>query len=76
MPHIRLTETVYIAAERVEMVRLIQGNGKQGVELWHRRTDVPPSYFWGDEANEAWNNWRRYVHDAEEDRRSTEGNRK
>ncbi len=68
MPHINLTKTDSIATESVEMVRLIEHNGRPAVELWHKRTDLSPSYFWEDEATEAWANWQRYVCNAEEQR--------
>ena len=61
MPHIMLTETESIAAECIEEVRIIERNGTQGVELWHKRTDLAPSYFWGEQAKEVWKNWRDYV---------------
>ena len=65
MPHINLTKDTTIATESVEMVRRIEHNGKPAVELWHKRTDLPPSYFQGEEAAEAWGNWQVYVREAE-----------
>ena len=69
MPHINLTKTDSIATESVEMVRLIEHNGQPGVELWHKRSDLSPSYFWGDEAAEAWANWKAYMQRVEDERR-------
>ena len=65
MPHINLTQTYTIAAETIEIVRRIEHNGKPGVELWHKRTDLPASYFWEDEALEAWRNWQAYMRKVE-----------
>ena len=69
MPHIMLTETESIATESVEMVRLMERNGTPVVELYHKPTDLPPSYFWGEEAGEAWGNWQKFVRRAGENRR-------
>jgi hypothetical protein len=69
MPHIKLTETDYVAAEDIEIVRQMQSYGQPCVEVIMKRQDLCELSFYGDEANEAWKNWKAYMQHVEEKRR-------
>jgi hypothetical protein len=68
MPHIKLTETDYVAAEGIEIIRQDQRYGQPCVEVITKRQDLCEWCFYGDEANEAWTNWKAYTQHVEEKR--------
>jgi len=70
MPHIKLTETDYVAAEGIEIIRQNRRYGQPCVEVIMKRQDSCELYFYGDDATEAWTNWRTYMQDVEEKRRA------
>lgn len=70
MPHIKLTETDYVAAEDIETIRQNQRYGQPCVEVIMKRQGLCELCFYGDEANEAWTNWRAYMQHVEQKRRS------
>jgi hypothetical protein len=70
MPHIKLTDTTYIAAECIEIIRQDQRYGQPCVEVIMKRQDLSELYFYGDEGSEAWTNWKGYMQHVEENRRA------
>lgn len=68
MPHIKLTETDYVAAEDIEIIRQMQSYGQPCVEVIMKRQDLYELCFYGDEASEAWTNWKAYMQHVEEKR--------
>jgi hypothetical protein len=69
MPYIKLTETDYVAAEDIEIIRQMQSYGQPCVEVIMKRQDLCELNFRGDEAAEAWGNWQAYMREAEARRR-------
>jgi len=67
--HIKLTETFYIEAENVVLVRLVERYGQTWVEVVTNRQELCELSFRGDEANEAWANWKAHMQLLEDERR-------
>jgi hypothetical protein len=66
--HIKLTETCYIESERIDIIELSERYGQPWVEVWTKRQDRCELDFRGDEATEAWGNWRSYMRHVQERR--------
>ena len=66
MPHIKLTDTDYVAAEGIEIIRQNQRYGQPCVEIIMKRQDVSEWCIYGDQATEAWANWQAYMQQIEE----------
>jgi hypothetical protein len=68
--HIKLTETFYIEAESIDIIELSErSSGESWVEVWTKRQDLSELHFRGDEANEAWANWKAHMQLLEDERR-------
>lgn len=60
MDLIKLTETHHISPELIGEVIFDQKYGLTHLELRHRNEQSEPTELYGDEANEAWENWQQY----------------
>jgi hypothetical protein len=70
--HIKLTETCYIESESIDIIELSERYGQPWVEVWTKRQDCCELSFRGDEANEAWANWKAHMQQPEDKRRGDE----
>lgn len=70
MPYIKLTETTYVEPDTIEMVRCSQRYGQRSVQVIMKRQDLCQLSFYGDEADEAWRNWKAYMQQVEEKSRA------
>jgi hypothetical protein len=70
MMHIKLTDTFYIESESIDIIELSErSSGEPWVEVWTKRHDLCELHFRGDEAKEAWANWKAHMQLVEDERR-------
>ena len=68
--HIKLTETFYIESGSIDIIELSErSSGELWVEVWTKHRDLSELRFRGDEANEAWANWKAHMQQVEDERR-------
>jgi hypothetical protein len=67
--HIKLTENFYIESKSIDIIEWSERSGEPWVEVWTKRQDVSELHFRGDEANEAWANWKAHMQLVEDERR-------
>jgi len=66
--HIKLTDTFYISADAIETVQLFEQDGQRCVQVVPKRQDLCDFTFRGDQASEAWTNWKAYMERTEDQR--------
>ena len=68
--HIKLTETCYIESESIDIIELSERYGQPWVEVVTNRQGLCELDFRGDEANEAWANWKAHMQQPADKRRA------